>query len=232
MLHWCGVARDGQIIGESVLDSSALPSKYAIQELAARLMAKRPTPGFEYATGEESLRAIKLHIHDANDSTVWGLQVVLDATYPESRAKSVLSNMVKWSQPHRATNLWRTGDPAAVRKNMNEKLKAVLTQANTKEGPTAATHVLAGVDEATALMHHNIELLLERQEKARDAQQERGRPVASLKVFSHTSCSSKALPHVAGSQVGYGARHSGHNCWCDPRGSCHAMIFTYGIIRK
>ena len=165
MLHWCGVARDGQIIGESVLDSSALPSKYAIQELAARLMAKRPTPGFEYATGEESLRAIKLHIHDANDSTVWGLQVVLDATYPESRAKSVLSNMVKWSQPHRATNLWRTGDPAAVRKNMNEKLKAVLTQANTKEGPTAATHVLAGVDEATALMHHNIELLLERQEK-------------------------------------------------------------------
>ena len=128
-------------------------------------MAKRPTPGFEYATGEESLRAIKLHIHDANDSIVWGLQVVLDATYPESRAKSVLSNMVKWSQPHRATNLWRTGDPAAVRKNMNEKLKAVLTQANTKEGPTAATHVLAGVDEATALMHHNIELLLERQEK-------------------------------------------------------------------
>jgi len=135
-------------------------------------MAKRATPGLEFAT-HGSRRGMKLHLHEAAASgpsgslTVWAFHIIFDQEFSESHAKMLLGNMVTWSKAHRTSPLWQAGGHLAAQLTSEGDLERLLQRANTASTlPEAEMQQLASkVDDVQQLMKDNIELMLERQEQ-------------------------------------------------------------------
>jgi len=155
-IRWCGITRDSVLLCESAPTND--------ETLSNLIMAKPPTPGFEYAT-QGRLRAIKLHVHE-DPATVWAFHVIIEASFPEERAKALLGQLASWSKPHRATPSWRTGGTLSAQGKCGAELLQLVSRAAESPEPKASVAVKqAEVDEVTQVMTANIELMLARQEK-------------------------------------------------------------------
>ena len=74
---WSAVTRDDVVLAEASDTGLDTPRLDAVKKLAKALLAKRPTPGWEFASAT-ALRAVKFHVHEGG--RVWAYACVADAS--------------------------------------------------------------------------------------------------------------------------------------------------------
>jgi len=111
---------------------------------------------------------MKFHIHAHAANGVWGVCCVYDANFSELQARGFLEKLAFMTEPNRSTALWQTGGTLAAQDQFAPTLLQRMEQANSM-GKTAM--ISAKVDEVKAIMHENIELLLDRGDKLEDLEE-------------------------------------------------------------
>ena len=198
---WSGITRDGVILAEAGQDERS----GAITTLAQKLLKKRATAGWEFASSG-ALKGLKFHLHEnTQDATVvWSFACVYDASLEEIQAKGFLEKLTFVTEPLRSTPLWLSGgvlacqescacgrvDPPAQRATQSSYLyparflvRAVAPTLLQRMEQVASMGRLAlasrKVDEVKELMGDNIELLLARGDKIEELD-EKASAVAKL----------------------------------------------------
>jgi len=166
---WAAVTRDGTTLAEAGQDQHG----GAVLALAKKILEKKPSPGWEFDKSGK-LRACKFHLHEpkispsSNDKAVvvWAVCCVYNHTnLPEIQAKGFLEKIVMLSEPLRESPMWQSGPTLAAQDSFAPTLLQRMQQANS-DGKLAM--VSKQVGEVKEMMHNNIELLLERQQKLED----------------------------------------------------------------
>ena len=130
-------------------------------------LKKKPSPGWEFEKGH-ALRAAKFHVHAkgaGGSELVWAVCCVYDSNFSELLARGFLEKLLFLTEPLRDTPQWQSGGTLAAQDSFAPTLMQRMEQANSM-GKTAM--VSQKVDEVKAIMHDNIDLLLERGQKLED----------------------------------------------------------------
>ena len=130
-----------------------------VKTLATQLLAKRPTPGWEFArSGSDARRAVKFHVHAGE--TVWSFACVYEGELLQ--AKGFCEKLTLLTEPLRGTPLWQGGGTLACQAGFAPTLLQRMEQV-TAMGRVAM--VSDTVDELKGIMSENVELLLARGDK-------------------------------------------------------------------
>jgi len=159
-IHWSCLTRGEVVLAECGEDHR----QGAVLSLAKKILRRKPSPGWE-SERAGSLRAMKFHIHAHAANGVWGVCCVYDADFSELQARGFLEKLAFMTEPNRSTTLWQTGGTLAAQDQFAPTLLQRMEQANSM-GKTAM--ISAKVDEVKAIMHENIELLLDQKDKLED----------------------------------------------------------------
>lgn len=156
---WSAVSRDNVVLAEC--DCGEVNRVY-LKTLAQKLLAKKPTPGWEYEKAN-GLCGIKFHIHgDVGGPVVWAMCCVYAQGVPDVHARGFLEKLCFLTEPLRDTPLWQSGKTLAAQDSFAPTLLQRMEQANS-QGSLAM--VSDQVNEVKQMMHSNIELLCDRGEK-------------------------------------------------------------------
>lgn len=168
-IQWCAITRDGITLVQWCADVEDMTVASEVKALAAKILEKPATPGFEYATVGSGLNAchyaLKLHVHESDPDVVWAFNLVRDASYPLDRAKRLVGELALSTQAVRTTPLWREGGAGAAQGSFSRELQRWLARGNTALQGEPTTEVAEQLEKVNKIMHDNIELLLQRQEK-------------------------------------------------------------------
>ena len=170
MLLWSAVTRGSTILAECGEDHRG----GTVTELAKKILRKRPSPGWEFEKGSGKLKGAKFHIHAAGADgapLVFAICCVYDAAFPEVQARGYLEKLAFLTEPLRGTRQWTQGGTLACQDTFAPTLLQRMEQANSAG---RAAMVSSKVDEVKAIMHENVELLLERGEKLDDLEEKAG----------------------------------------------------------
>ena len=178
-LQWSAFARDGIKLAECHLQApgaGAGPPRLnpEVLALAKKIVAKKPTPGWEFEKGPGKLRAVKFHLHEQlpGGRVVWAACCCYDSgVMPEPQAKSFVEKLIFLTEPLRDSQEWRGGGEFAAQGAFAPMLKQRMEQANAG-GKLAA--VTAQVDGIKEIMSNNINLMLERGEQLEQLQDKAG----------------------------------------------------------
>lgn len=158
---WAAVTRGQTVLAECGEDQRA----GAVVSLAKKILRKRPSPGWEFERAH-GVRAAKFHMHAVDPGggspIVFTICCVFDQSFPEVQAKGFCEKMAFMTDPLRSNPQWVRGGTLACQESFAPTLMQRMEQANSA-GKTAM--VSSKVDEVKAIMHENIELLLDRGEK-------------------------------------------------------------------
>ena len=174
---WSAVTRDDVVLAEASDTGLDTPRLDAVKKLAKALLAKRPTPGWEFASAT-ALRAVKFHVHEGGH--VWSYACVADASLESMLAKGFLEKLALMTEPCREEPAWRTGATLSQQRAFGPTLQQRMDQANS-QGRVAL--VSAQCDEVKGMMRDNIELLLARGDKLDELEEKAGALATISKQF-------------------------------------------------
>lgn len=181
---WCAIARDDLLLAEAMQGQVDSGSSEA-RELATALIAKKPSPGWEFERAG-SLRGLKFHVHERSEdggSIVWAYVAIHDSKFPEQSAKCLVERLVLQTAPLRGSREWRSAAAHSLQRGIGHELSEQLERVNA----TGRTKMVSeSVDEVKAVMEQNIELLLDRGERL-DQLGERTDAMAKLSATFHRS---------------------------------------------
>jgi len=155
LIYWAAICRNEVVLVESSSDGG---DTHRVQELAAKLLHKRVTPGWEYASSRvHGLRGVKFHVVER--STVpgqppmtWIFSAVADSTLEDAKVKNFLEKLVYITEPMRSTDqLWRYGPILAVQESFVPTLYQRMQQPPSKE---------LDIEGIRSIMSRNIDALL------------------------------------------------------------------------
>ena len=171
-LRWCGVSRDTTLLVQSGSRDGA------IDKLAKSILAKKPTAGWEFATGSGGLKAVKLHIYVTRE-LVFSASVIHEAG-EGAAAKSFLEKLLLMTEPLQETPAWRSGGHLAAQAECAPMVQQRLEQANSM-GKLAS--VTGKVDEVKGIMNENIQVLLENHDRVEVLENKSEELMAQSNVF-------------------------------------------------
>lgn len=183
---WSCITRNSTILveaGEDNFDGQ-------VTKLAQAILAKKPTPGYEYASQFRSpLKAIKFHVYERSDESlmqssftknrndcfiIWAFSCVYDSrVVQKDQAQSFLEKICGLTQIQRDEEYrWRQGDQLAAQECFAEVLLQRMEEVTYMGRAAMVNDQINSVKEQ---MGKNIDLILERGEKLEDLQQEANR---------------------------------------------------------
>jgi hypothetical protein len=161
-LCWAAITRADQSGSNQITIAECGQDNHggAVLSLAKRILAKKPSPGWEYERSGK-LKACKFHLHEDIDGqrVVWAACCVYVSDFAELQAKGFLEKLIFLSEPLRESPLWRRGGQLVAQDSFAPTMLQRMEQANST-GKLAM--ISQQVDEVKSVMHDNIELLLER----------------------------------------------------------------------
>jgi hypothetical protein len=166
---WSCISRNATIVVEAGEDTTANKS---VTKLAQKLMTMKPTAGWEYANIgrlSSSLRGIKFHVYDNDDFTdeqfIWMFCCVYDEkTCERVQAQSFLEKLVILTERQRSQDYdWRHG--TAVLAGQAEFAPILLQRMQEVSYYGKMAMVSQKVESCKQVMSHNIEMILEREDK-------------------------------------------------------------------
>lgn len=172
---WCGVTRGDVLLAEAGYRDGAAG---AVGKLADNIVAKKPTPGWEFASGAGGLKAVKLHVHESREF-VWSVCCVHDSTDGAAASKGLCEKTILMTEPMRTTVEWRTGgrgSGSAFAPTLQQRME----QANSMGRLAMVTDK---VNEVKGIMNGNIELLLENQVKVESLENKSANLLDQSKAF-------------------------------------------------
>mmetsp|Transcript_9353 Transcript_9353/g.26732 ORF Transcript_9353/g.26732 Transcript_9353/m.26732 type:complete len:257 (-) Transcript_9353:129-899(-) len=165
----------------------------AVVETAKKLMSKKATPGWEFATGPRGgskLKAVKLHIYEYDDASpkddpalnVWSYCSVYNPQTTElPQVQSFLEKMASLTEYFRFEDeAWKYGDTLAAQDTFAPVLKQRMDEV-TYYGKMAMLN--EEIEHAKEIMARNIELILARDEKLESIQEKTTRLQEMAGVF-------------------------------------------------
>mmetsp|Transcript_21757 Transcript_21757/g.31141 ORF Transcript_21757/g.31141 Transcript_21757/m.31141 type:complete len:239 (+) Transcript_21757:88-804(+) len=190
---WSCVQRNGIILAEAGCDDG---SKNIIKT-AQKITNMKPTAGWEVSSNfsmrSNPYRGIKFHLHECageiddtaysipDDIIIWAFSCVYNTTEcSEETAKAFLTKLVFVSEPLRGMPWWREGGTLSAQPSFAPTLQQ---QMENVEQIDRLAIMQQHVDETKAIMHNNIENILERGDKIEDLQEEATKLNAAAKVF-------------------------------------------------
>lgn len=166
-LAWSAFTRDGVKLAEchrGAPAGGAGPPRLDpdVLALARKLLAKKPTPGWEFEKGAGKLRAAKFHLHEQLPAgrVVWAACCVYDSgAMAEARAKSFVEKLILLTEPLRESPEWRAGGELAAQASFAPMLQQRMEQA---DAGGKVARVQDQVDGIKEIMSNNINLMLAR----------------------------------------------------------------------
>jgi len=173
---WSAVVRNDTILAEAGEDQS---QDQSVIHIAQQLLKKEPTPGYEYYKKGfgAKLRGIKFHVYDQKVNEpllIWSFCAVYDSSILTDlvQVKSFLEKMVYLTDHWREYDEeWRLGDVLAVQESFAPILYQRMQEV-TYLGKMAMVH--DQVDSCKEIMHNNINMILENDEKIKDLDERAG----------------------------------------------------------
>lgn len=201
-IRWSCVQRNGIILAEAGCDDG---SKNIIKT-AQKITKMKPTAGWEVSSNfrmsSNPYRGIKFHLHECageiDDTTfddtpiiIWAFSCVYNTTEcSEETAKAFLTKLVFVSEPLRGMPWWREGGTLSAQPSFAPTLQQ---QMENVEQTDRMAIMQQHVHETKAIMHNNIENILERGDKIEDLLEEAHKLNAAAKVFKKNAKKVKRL---------------------------------------
>jgi hypothetical protein len=153
-IHWAAISRNDCVLAEA---RSPGGDSARVQEVAYKLLHKKITPGWEYASSRGyGLRGVKFHVLEKSGShsppLAWVFAVVTNSSLEDVCVKSFLEKLVYITEPMRVSDpLWRQGQVLAVQDSFLPTLRQRMEQIPSKT---------LDVDGIRTIMSRNIDALL------------------------------------------------------------------------
>lgn len=145
-LVWCGISRNATLLAECG------EREPAVDKLAKRILAMKPTAGWEFCSAGK-LQAVKLHVYESK-KLVWSASCVHD--HDAQAAKGLLEKIMLMTEPLRPE--WEHAPELSQQAAFGPMLQQRMDQANFL-GRTA--RVSDRVNEVKGIMEDNISVLLD-----------------------------------------------------------------------
>ena len=185
-LVWSCVTRNGVILAEAGKTLNSLEDEETVMTTASQLLHKKPTPGFEFHSSPSSFRqrhktsykGMKFHIHGDLDGemVVWSVACVyqpssaLKTNENKMHIQAFLEKIASLSEVLRETSQeWRYGQALGAQQSFSPILMQQMEMAQLRHVSKMA-NLQQQIDSAHAIMHKNIELILERDENIESLQ--------------------------------------------------------------
>ena len=177
---WSFVARNDVILADAeagvILEDDKLRS--CISETAQKLVAKKPTPGWEFVTLKKvgrkcpfKLKGMKFHIYDHTadgDFHIWSVGCIFDANAVDTQqVQSFIEKIVGISEMFREHDTWKYGGAFAAQEQFSPMLSQRMEEIAYLGKYAMVNSQLNNLKET---MSRNIDMILEREEKIENLQ--------------------------------------------------------------
>jgi hypothetical protein len=163
LIYWAAICRNEIVLTEASNDRG---DTHKVQELASKLLHKRTTPGWEYASSRiHGLRGVKFHVVEHSEvpghpPLTWIFSAVADSSLEDVQVKNFLEKLVYITEPMRNSDpLWRQGPILAVQESFLPSLRQRMQQVPAKD---------LDLEGIRNIMSRNIDALLGREPSQED----------------------------------------------------------------
>lgn len=184
---WSCVARNDVILAEA----AGLDRNFNVIETAKEVLKRKSTPGFEFHTqkglvsgGGERLKAMKFHLYEHGEGEnliMWVFAAVYNGSrLTKAQVQSFLEKIVTITEVFRETAEWRYGCQLSAQASFAPILLQRMEEV-TYLGKYALLE--ERLETTKDIMHNNIELILEREEKLYELNEDATRLQEMASVF-------------------------------------------------